>query len=125
MVKVTVNTIDQAKEVLFAFQDFKGNLEIVVKENTATENSHKLISITNGTMVSSEVLLREADRDAVIKELKERVSITSIFINKGTGANIISMHGNVALSGESYIFVIKPENKELPNCVDNSKDSNI
>lgn len=55
-----------------------------------------------------DILLNTATRDQLIRELGKRKSITSLKVCSGNGATIKSIHGNIAVDGEAYIFVITP-----------------
>lgn len=58
--------------------------------------------------MNDKILLENATRDELMNELCKRKSITNIKINQDNGANIKTISGNVYVSGEAYIFVIKP-----------------
>lgn len=58
--------------------------------------------------MEKEVILQNATRNQLIKELFSRESITSVQVNSDEGATIITKFGKISVSGESNIFVIEP-----------------
>lgn len=60
----------------------------------------------------NEILLKNATRNELIKELKKRKSITHIQINEEEGANLMTKAGNVAVNGKAHVFVICENEKE-------------
>lgn len=58
-----------------------------------------------------EILLSKATRDELINELRKRESISTMTVFDGEGATIQTKYAQMAVEGESWIFVIKPNTK--------------
>lgn len=59
-------------------------------------------------MEKKEIILSKATRNELIEELRKRDAITSVMVRNGEGANIVFSNSNIAISVESFVFVIEP-----------------
>ena len=63
--------------------------------------------------VEKKVLLKEATRDELIDELRNRKSVTFTAVPNGEAVTIESSNGRISLDGETWIFAIPPNNQIL------------